>query len=301
MNEMSKEPGQTATLPDGRQLGYLIVGEGKPVFWLSPSSRLQVLSLKGIAGSKHLQVIGVDRPGFGLSTYAPNMRITDFATDVSFLADHLGIDKFILVGWCAGGPYVITCAALISERIARALVISGASLPLDTSDMDLMGRITQKLPTVPIVGTWSTTIYVKMQKNMFMKILKGPDEFLKSWSGKMFLGAQAEEYVKFWTASSENREVFARQIIEMYHQGRDSIRASINQTRLSKREWEVDLSQITPGLVHIWHGTTDNIVPVSNSYKNAKDIPGAQLRIFENEGHLCWLNHLKELGDLLSS
>jgi len=302
MNKESKEPGKIITLPDGRQLGYLIVGEGKPVFMLSASSRLQALWLKGTASSKHLQIIGVDRPGYGLSTYVPNKGIIDFAADVGCLADHLGIHKFSLVGWSAGGPYVITCAALLGERVTRAIVIGGPSLPIDTSDMALMTRITLKLPSVPLVGTWLTIIYVKMQKNMFTKILKDPDKYLKSLSGRIFLKTQTEEYVKFWTtSSSEKRNVFAVQAIEMYRQGHQSARALIHLTRLFRKGWEVNLSQIPSGLVYIWHGTSDGIIPVSNSHKNAKSIPGAQLRIFENEGHLCWLNHLEELGELLSS
>jgi len=282
MNKETNEPGQTISLPDGRQLGYLIVGEGKPVFWIMPGSRVQALCLKGTASSEHLQIISVDRPGFGLSTYVPNRRISDFAADVSYLADHLGIDKFILAGWCAGGPYVITCAALLRERVTRALDIGGPSLPIDTSDMGFRSKIEWKLPTVPIVGTWSTNIYVKKQKNMFVRTLM-------------------EEYGNFGTTSSENGDILIRGLIEMYHQGSDTIRASTHQIRLYKKGWEVDLSQIPSGLVHVWHGTTDYIIPVSNSYKNSKAIPGAQLRIFKNEGHLCWLDHLEELGQLLRS
>jgi len=283
MNEQTKEPGETICLPDGRQLGYLIVGVGKPVFWLMPGSRVQALCLKGTASCKHLQIISVDRPGFGLSTYAPNRRISDFAADLSYLSDHLGIDKFILAGWCTGGPYVITCAALLRERVTRALDVGGPSLPIDTSDWGVRRRIACKVPTVPIVGTWSTNIFVKSQKRMFMRALM-------------------EGYVDFGiTSSSENVDILIRGGIEMYHQGSDTIRASTQQIRLFMKGWEVDLSQIPSGLVHIWHGATDDIIPVSNSYKNSKAIPGAQLRIFKNEGHLFFLDHLEELGELLSS
>lgn len=41
MSQDSMEQGETITLPDGRNLGYLIVGEGKPVFYFHgfPGSR----------------------------------------------------------------------------------------------------------------------------------------------------------------------------------------------------------------------------------------------------------------------
>ena len=104
MSELSKEEGETVSLPDGRNLVYLIVGEGKPALYFHglPGSRLDVLLQKGFS-SKHLQMIGVDRPGFGLSTFAPNRRVSDFAADIGFLANHLGIDKFALLGVSGGG------------------------------------------------------------------------------------------------------------------------------------------------------------------------------------------------------
>ncbi len=68
-----------------------------------------------------------------------------------------------------------------------------------------------------------------------------------------------------------------------------------------KKGWGADLSQIAPGVVHIWHGTADKSVDVSNAHKLAESIPGAQLRTFEGEGHLFVLKHLSELGELLAS
>jgi len=297
MNEMSKEPGQTITLPDGRLLGYLIVGEGKPAFWLSPNSRLQVLLLKRIASSKHLQIIGVDRPGFGLSTHAPNRGISDFATDVSCLADHLGLGKFILAGWCAGGPYVITCAALLKQRVTQALVIGGASLPIDTLGMNRMNKIFLRFGTMPIIGTWIT----EYQRNMVLEMANDPDKYFKSKAGRDFLANCSEDHARLLKPRSEIRDVLFRSELEAHRQGCNSIRAFISNMKLFKKSWNVDLSQIPPGIVHIWHGTADKFVPVSNAHKNAKAIPGAHLKIFENEGHALWLNHLEEIGELLNS
>jgi len=105
MSKDSKEEGKTLSLPDGRNLSYFIVGEGKPVFYFHglPTSRLDMLFLLKKISSTHLQMIGVDRPGFGLSTFAPNRRVSDFAADIGFLANHLGIDKFALLGVSGGG------------------------------------------------------------------------------------------------------------------------------------------------------------------------------------------------------
>lgn len=299
MKEKSNEPGQTISLPDGRQLGYLIVGEGKPVFFFhgSPGCRLMALLLKGIAGSKHLQIIGVDRPGFGLSTYAPNRKIRDFAVDVSHLADHLRIEKSALVGWSMGGHYVTTYAALFPKRVTQAVVLGGLSLPLDTSKMHLRERIGLRLVTMPIIGTW----LMGMDTNdRYLKMARDPDAFQKSKQGRNYLKGLTEDEVQFYITPSENRDLIFRTRLEGYRP-KSSIRADVQDVSLIKKGWDVDLSQLPPGLIHIWHGSADTGAPVGNAHRNAKVIPGAHLKIFENEGHKFFLNHLEELGELLSS
>ncbi len=79
---------QTLSLPDGRKLGYTTIGTGKPVIYFhgTASSRLEVLLLGQLAESG-LRLIGVDRPGYGLSTYTPRRGLTDFNGDLTCLAD----------------------------------------------------------------------------------------------------------------------------------------------------------------------------------------------------------------------
>lgn len=296
------EQGETITLPDGRNLGYLIVGEGKPVFYFHglPTSRLDVFLLKGFS-STHLQMIGVDRPGFGLSTFTPNRRVSDFAADISFLANHLGIDKFALLGVSGGAHYVITCAALLAERVSQAVVISGSALPIDTSGMPRMSKLYWKgMGTMPIVGTWLQ----KQQRDMIFKMAKDPDAFMASKQGRKMLENVPKDEAKLYLDSGF-RDVAIRSSVESYRQGSDSIRAIIQETKLMKKGWEVDLSQIPSGLVYIWHGTADKTVPVSNAYKNVKAIPGAHLEIFEGEGHALFFGNLdrsiEKLGEILNS
>jgi pimeloyl-ACP methyl ester carboxylesterase len=63
------ETQQQISLPDGRQISFSVVGEGTPVlyFYGTASSRLETLLLKEFARASGFQIIGVDRPGFGLS------------------------------------------------------------------------------------------------------------------------------------------------------------------------------------------------------------------------------------------
>jgi len=283
-------------LPDGRNLGYLVVGEGKPVFYFHglPGSRLDILLLKG----KRLknQIIGVDRPGIGLSTFSPNRRISDFAADVSRLADHLGIGKFALLGFSGGAHYAISCAALVAERVTHAVAISGLSLPVDSSEMSGMNRLFLTLGTTPIVGEWLQ----KKQRDMILKMAKDPDAFTESEQGRKMLENVGKNEAKLFL-DPELRDVFFRSSAETYRQGPDGIQAMIQEAKLMKKGWDVDLSKIPPGLVHLWHGTADRNSPVSNAHKNAKAIPGAHLELFEGGGHTVFFDNLEKLGEILGS
>jgi len=298
MSQASMEQGETISLPDGRKLGYLIAGEGKPVFYFHgvPTSRLDVLYFQKKISSTHLQIIGVDRPGFGLSTFAPNRRVSDFAADISFLANHLGIDRFALLGVSGGGHYVITCTALLKERVTRAVVVSGASCPVETAGMHRMNKWGFRLSPIPIVGEWLE----KQGRDIMLKMAKDPDTFMASKQGRNMLKNLPEDQAKLFQ-DPELRDGSCRSIVEFYRQGSDSIKAKVQEVKFMKKGWEVDLSQILPGLVYIWHGTADTNVPVSNAYKNAKAIPGAHLEIFEGGGHMIIFDNIERLIEILGS
>jgi pimeloyl-ACP methyl ester carboxylesterase len=293
--------GEAITLPDERKLGYLLIGEGHPVFWFHglPGSRISVLNLSKISGP--LKLIGVDRPGFGLSTFTPQRRMSDFAQDVTFLADQLKIDKFAVVGWSGGGHYAITLAALLPERVTKAVVISGLSLPLNTSEMNSMNKMMYDQGTRSFVGN----IIQRQVRGRFFQFLSEPRKFARTSAGKYFLQQYAEVDHNFWL-SKENfwsrlREVYSQSLIEAYGQGDDSIKAMIQEINLMKNGWDVDLSQIRTDIVHIWHGTADRNIPVYNAHKNSKEIPSAHLEIFEEAGHMFLFENLKKLSELLKS
>ncbi len=288
------------SLPDGRNLAYSIVGEGKPAFYFHGlvESRLGASYFKEVACSYGFQVIGVDRPGFGLSTFKPNRKVGDFALDVRFLADRLGIGKFAVVGYSGGGPYAIACAGILVERVAKAIVISGPSLPIDLSGMSPLSEQFWRDSANPVIGLR----LFKMDRDQVLEMAKDVNAFLKSEAGKQMLEMSPDADRKLWTDPSLRlfRDRFVRSCAEGYRQESISIRAGIQEANLVRGEWDVDLSRIKPGIVIVWHGATDMNVPVSNAHKNAEAIPGAHLEIFEGEGHVSILpNKLKKLGKIL--
>jgi len=116
-------------LPDGRRLGYAEYGDlkGKPIFEFhgNPSSRLGSILFDEAARRLGVRVVGIDRPGMGLSDYKHSRKLLEWPDDVIELANALGIDRFTIVGGSGGVPSVLACAYKIPERLISVGVLFG--------------------------------------------------------------------------------------------------------------------------------------------------------------------------------
>jgi len=120
-------------LPDGRELSYAEYGapDGTPVFGFHgvPGSRLLWSLFDEIASDRGIHLVAPERPGFGHSDFQRGRRLLDWPTDMTALADHLGIDRFGVVGLSGGGPHAIACAQSIPERLCGVVLVSTVTPP----------------------------------------------------------------------------------------------------------------------------------------------------------------------------
>ena len=91
MKNKSPNTQLSMTLKDGRQLGFAEYGspDGKPIFFFHglPGCRLDASHFHKVALSNHYRLIGIDRPGMGLSTINENRSILSWADDVEEFAN----------------------------------------------------------------------------------------------------------------------------------------------------------------------------------------------------------------------
>jgi len=131
-------------LRDGRQLGYIIVGAdvknaNRYIFYHHghPTSRLDIIGWD-LSFFPDTCIIGVDRPGAGLSENYTGRKVSDHTQDVLQLADHLGIKKFGVIGHSGGGPYALSDRALMPpERLEWVVCIAGLA-PVEFLGLDGM-------------------------------------------------------------------------------------------------------------------------------------------------------------------
>jgi pimeloyl-ACP methyl ester carboxylesterase len=141
---------QTIRLASGRTVGFADYGlpDATAVLWChgGPGSRLEPAYLRREASEAGLRIIGIDRPGYGLSAPQPGRTIAGWVPEALAVADHLSIGRFAAVGISTGGAFALALAALAPERVLG--VVACCSM---TDARWPQGRATMSRPHVQAV------------------------------------------------------------------------------------------------------------------------------------------------------
>jgi pimeloyl-ACP methyl ester carboxylesterase len=280
---------KTIELKDGRFIGYAEYGDphGIPIFYFHgfPGSRLEAGCFHEVAVANHYRLIGLDRPGMGMSSINPKGSILSWATDVANFADCLGIEKFSIIGHSGGAAFVAACAYVIPQRLNKVIIVSGMA-PLDNPESKIGmahgQRVANKLiQTMP----WLTSLMMKITR----KVLKNSNKKMMEQMLK-----QLPEVDQAIFRDPVYGPVLINNTLEAFRQG---IAGPAQEMKLLFNPWQFNLENITCQVI-IWQGALDTQAPISHAKIYANLIPGAQLNIIENEGHHSLLkNHIDKILD----
>ncbi len=273
-NEQNRSS-QTLRLESGRSLGYAEWGDasGFPLFHFhgSSSSRLEHPVQEGVLSG--VRLVTIDRPGHGLSDFQSGRTLLGWPQDVSALADHLGIERFAVSGWSAGGPYALACAYRIPERLTSVGLVSSFG-PYDrpgaTAGMDRFNKVAlamaRRMP-------WTVTRW--MTQVMGRAFAEDPEGAAR----RRFASAPAADQ----QALSDPRatDMLLASMVESFRTGSDG---SAWEGRLFTRPWGFRLEDIAVP-VALWHGDADTNSPVGNGRYLSRTIPDASLTVIPGEGH----------------
>ncbi len=284
---------KTIKLRDGRFLGYAEYGNpaGRPIFHFHgwPSSRLEAQLFSEVAERFDVRLIGVDRPGMGLSTFQPDRKITNWPDDVAVLADELGLEKFGVQGMSGGGPYAAVCAARLQDRINICGIIAGIG-PIDmgTKGMMPMNRATffaaRWIPWLLIPALWAamgrfSSDTAKMKESIAKTFRSLPD------SDQIFM---------------RDPDFLERLVIALCESFLQGSKGAAYDCKLYGRSWGFEPASIACDRVYLWHGQHDVNVPVSMARGVAEAIPACEARFYPDEGHLL-MGHLDEIMTTMAS
>lgn len=266
----------TLRLSSGLSLGYAVHGDpdGVPCFYFHgwPSARVQGV-LMDEAGRRHgLKILSPDRPGIGLSDFQAGRRLADWPGMMAELAAHVGADRFHLLGWSGGAPYVLVLAHEMPERLLSASIVCGA-------------------PPLRFLGPqhlfWMYRLMIRL-RHAFPPLLG-----LLLRTGAHVARGQPEHWPLRWLLAMlgrADREVLQRP--EIFHAVRAGMlealrrgpRAVIADADIYLSEWGFEPGTISFP-IHFWHGQEDRNIHWRYSEKLAAMMPHATLTLLEREGH----------------
>jgi pimeloyl-ACP methyl ester carboxylesterase len=267
----------TMTLADGRTLAWAEYGvpEGRCVLFFhgGNDSRLAGRLLDDAAIRAEVRLICPDRPGYGASTFLAGRTFLDWASDVSRLADELGIAGYGIVGHSGGGPHALACAYANPERVHSVATVSSPAPPAAPNrGLHPAFRLMNLLFKSP-------ALYRPMAKNQLKQMATSPERWLSVW-GRM---------------QPADGELFRRQpevahaiIAEMTEGARQGVSGIVHEASLYHAGWGFGLREVATSS-QVWHGRRDRQAAMGWSEFLAEELPHASLRIDNEGGHFSTL------------
>jgi pimeloyl-ACP methyl ester carboxylesterase len=276
---------QTITLRDGRTLAYAEYGDAKgaPAFYFhgTPGCRLEAQHFDAAAVVARVRVIGVDRPGFGGSTFLKKRQFHDWPDDITQLADALEFEKFAVIGLSGGGPHVAACAARIPERLTAACVVSGA---------------TPKEARIATARGWWRKAWHRWNYFVFPLFARGFAAQM-AFFAKRTPASRLPRFIDRRVMSRPRiREQFKREITEAFRNGS---RGAAHEFVLHSRSWRTDPRAVAMP-VYLWHGDADTIVPFATARWLAERYPDARATWLPGEGHLLFVDHAEDVIQIVA-
>lgn len=147
----------------GPRVHYIDEGAGQPVVMFHGNPTWSFLYRKVIAALRgRFRCIAMDYPGFGLSERPDGYGYTsaEHAQVIGKLVDHLGLDRFIVVGQDWGGPIGMTVALERASRVAGLVFANTWYWPAQGS-----------LRTFSIVMSTAPLQWLILQRNAFVTFI----------------------------------------------------------------------------------------------------------------------------------
>jgi pimeloyl-ACP methyl ester carboxylesterase len=282
------------TVHGGRRMGYAEFGEprGRAVVWLhgTPGARRQIPEQARVFAHLHdVRLVGLDRPGIGLSTPYVYPQVRAFASDLASVADALGIEDLAVVGLSGGGPFALAAGAVLGDRI-RAIAVLGGVAPSQGPDA-IKGGLVALGVRLSTVLRWDR-VPLGVALAAVLRTVKP-------------LASPAVDLYARVSPEGDRRllgrpEIKAMFIDDLFRGHPRQFEGPIADVIVFTRDWGFRVSDVTVPVVW-WHGDADHIIPFAHGRHMVDLLPHAELRVMAGESHLAGFGIAEEiLGTLLA-
>lgn len=255
----------------------------------TPGARRQLPpQVRRLARERGVRLIGLERPGAGDSTNHFYDRVLDWSDDVEVVLDHLGVDRYAIIGLSGGGPYVLACASAHPQRMVAGAVLGGVA------------------PTTGREAPEGGMIRLAQRFRHAIRVLRAP---MGAAAGGVIQVLRPVALPVFTLTTrvfpEGDRAVFDRpEMREMFldditHGSTGGLHSVFFDILLFSKPWGFDLADISVP-IRFWQGDSDPIVPVEHAHRMAELVPDSALEVRHAESHLGGLLIADEvLGTLL--
>lgn len=284
---LAPRPFQTLTLPDGRRLDYLILGDpdGQPLFFFPLDYGLVrwPASAEAEAARRGIRIIVPVRPGYGQSTPLPRSTpyTAQIVEDMVRLLDHLNIGQVPVMTLGADSFFAIAMHAAYPERV-RALVCCGGVLPLTRPEqyerMDKWHRF------ILAGARYTPHLLPFMVKAGFALARRlGKRGFIHAVYGKSRADVDTFEIPEVFEAMVCGSEV----ALSDTHSAHDAFsREVINH---ETTDWGDEVAALRGAIpVHFLNGLQDPQVPPGTLAEYRQDYPWIDFRVYPDAGQLLF-------------
>ena len=258
-----------------RDLAYADYGprDGRPVMFMHcwGGSRLHLPADVQPLYAHGLRVIVPERPGLGFSGMTDEHSLEVCPADVERLADHLGIDRFDVLGHTMGSIVAIAVARRVPRRVRSLTLVSPLAPLRGLSDLQGMLPVAKLLAGIGLRMPAAAPTLLRL---LIGRVRREPGVYFENILPHL---PPVDAAVM---AQPRMRARYLAAVAESIAHGDDGV---IKDLQLQTCQWGQLLPVTQP--VTLWHGEEDRHIPIRHSERLLAALPQARLHRVADAGH----------------
>jgi pimeloyl-ACP methyl ester carboxylesterase len=227
------------------------------------------------AARRGIRLVAYDRPGYGGSSRHAGRSVADAANDVATIADALGFERLATWGISGGGPHALACAALLPDRVVAAASLASVA-PFDAEGLDpLEGMAEMNVVEFQAVLEGEAALRPNHERDATAFVAGGPDGLRENLTTLL---SPVDRAALTGELAQSLYDSFAGAVAP-------GVDGWVDDDLAFVAPWGFDVGTIAVPLL-LWQGVQDLFVPPAHGEWLAAHIPGVDVRMTDEDGHL---------------